>query len=147
MSERLNFRDRRLVRSFMRRGLIIALVVMIVSIIFSCFLAYKKPEMEEIANQIMMGGLVLAIIVMWFMNKRYIKDLSVGSKIIDKGLIMSKMESGNVLSIRVNGKDFIVEKDFWDCVSEGDEVELHYSYKSKNLLELRLKDKAVSNYY
>jgi|GEM_PF-2071977 len=147
MAERLNFRDRRLVRSYMRPGLIIALVIIVVSIIISYFIVYFKPELEEIANQILMGGIILAVVIMWLMNRKYIKDLSKGNKIIERWPLIEKKKLDDTLIFTINNKDFIVENEIWESASEGDEIEIHYSCKSRIMLELRLKEKSISNYY
>jgi len=147
MSERLNFRDRRVVRSFMRPGLIVGLVIMIGAICASYFISYLNSENEELANIIMICGVLLGVILLWIMNKKYIKDLSKGIKHVEVGSVEKKYNVGEKYTFVINGVEYDVDKDIFDSATEGDKVEVHYSFKSRILLEVRLTDKAVSCYY
>lgn len=147
MSEVLNFRDRRVVRSYMRPGLIVCLIIITLFIIVSYFIAKSNPEMEEFANRFMMLGIIIALVVAWIMNRKYIKDLSVGIKIIENGNLTSKYKSGDKLLFSINAKEYEVESDIWEAATEGDKLEIHFSGKSKILLEMRLIEKGICNYY
>lgn len=147
MSERLNFRDRRVVRSFMRPGLIIGLVVMIGSISASYFIAYLNSENEYLANMIMICGVLFGVLLLWVMNRKYIADLSKGIKHVEVGVVEKKYSIDEKYTIVINGVEYDIDKDMYETAMEGDKIEVHYSFKSRILLEVRLTDKAVSCYY
>jgi voltage-gated potassium channel Kch len=147
MSEMLNFRDRRVVRSYMRPGLIISLLIIALSILASFIITNFNPDIEELSNRIIMGGILIALIVGWFMNRSYLRDLSAGRKIIESGILVSKYVLGKKLFFSIDGKEYKVEDEIWGPAMEGDELELHYSIKSRILLEMCLVGKGISVYY
>lgn len=125
----------------------IILILTVIGTSIIVFLLYINLEIKEVVYQVIMLGIIFVIIVMWFMNKKYLKDLSNGFKIIEEGPIVNKTMSTKGMILSINGKNFVVEKEFWECSCKGDDIEIHYSSISRIVLELKLKDKAIYNYY
>lgn len=146
MSEKLNFRDKKVIRNYMRPGLLAGLLIIFAFVIAAIIVSEKNPSVCELCNRIMMAGVLLAILVMWFTTKRYIKDLSNGRKIVEDGLIKSKHKIDDNLFFIIKGREYKVESDIWESASEGDKVEIYFSVVSKIILAISLKDKGVISY-
>ncbi|MGB5990556.1 MAG: hypothetical protein WBG43_12580 [Marinifilaceae bacterium] len=147
MSEKLNFREKRVIRNYMRPGLLIGLIIMLLFALATFIISGRNAYIFELVNRIMMTGVLLTIVVIWFIIKRYIKDLSIGRKTVEYGIISSKCKVGETLLFVVDGRDYKVNFDIWDSAMEGDRVELYFSFVSKAILGISLKDKGIINYY
>lgn len=146
MSEKLNFREKRVIRNYMRPGLLIGLIIMLLFALATFIISGRNAYIFELVNRIMMTGVLLTIVVIWFIIKRYIKDLSIGRKTVEYGIITSKYKVDASLLFSVDGRVYKVKSEIWESATDGDRVEIYYSFVSKVVLGISLKDKGIISY-
>lgn len=147
MSEKLNFRDKRVIRNYMKPGLLAGLLIIFVFVVVAILFTEKHPIICELCNRIMMVGVLLAILVIWFTTKRYIRDLNNDRKIVEIGLLKSKYKKKTNFFFLIKGREYKVKSDIWETAAEGDKVEIYFSFVSKVILAISLKDKGIISYY
>lgn len=101
--------------------------------------------------------LLLSVLVNFLMNRKYNKDLLLGTKNVELAIVQEKYdiishEAGSgtlyigqrmrpihVAYVIIDYTRYEVPRDVYDLISEGDEIEMHYSAYSKTLLSIHAK--------
>ena len=83
---------------------------------------------------------------MVYYKEIYIKDLSIGRKTVEYGIITSKYKVDASLLFSVDGRVYKVKSEIWESATDGDRVEIYYSFVSKVVLGISLKDKGIISY-
>lgn len=165
---KLTDKDIQRLKNEKRTGFIFSELVLAMGGLFSLIYWVINPDMEGTNLLLMDTGVIgVSILVSYFMNKQYNKDLNSGTKIIlmetvqgkenhkshkaNSGamyipilgdlfpkLFGQKMQPALKLNLIINGYRFEVEKNVFDEVKKDDLIEMHYTIYSEIFLGIEL---------
>ena len=165
MKRRLTKQDIKKLKYSTRTGYVFGLFVFLPVIGFYIFSVVDQSENRY--DSVLAVGLLISILIVWLVNRKYWIDLrnqekDIVIKMVDKKETKEEFLGGSSTGISVSGKkghfytgmrsrmeysfiiDYVrhrVDKDVWDNVKENEEVEFHVAMKSQQLLSIKAKDK------
>ena len=148
----------------LRRGFIVGIILLVIGAIVYALSGIKEFD-GTLLKQVSWGFLVLTFILTWLVNRNTLQDLQYGMKLITPGTLSKKTwkqdyEAGSGVGMSFSGKEhayhlsmrgykkyfviinnvrYPVKQDFWESVNEGDEVEIHKTKFSGQILEFSKK--------
>ena len=161
MKRKLTNEDRRKLKYSTRTGYIFGVLILIPSI--SVYFISELNMVENIPDYLFPCGLLLCLLTIWLVNRKWWIDLRNNEKIVIQKKIVrkeSKKEyaAGSSFGVSITGKDspvyksqnsyidysiivdntrYKIDKGIWDQVNENDKVEFHFAKKSNYLLSIQ----------
>lgn len=159
MKYTLTDKDIKELRFTCRMGYLIpSMLILIMNLILFGVVMVNELSYSDSEVRLALGGIVLlAVLIGFFMNRKYIADIRNQEKVVETGTIQSKekltdFESGSGsfwfggrrmnefdrYNLIVDNVRHRVDKEFYDQVEEGMKVDIFYAPESRLLLSIEL---------
>lgn len=158
MKRKLTEKDRKILKYSTRTGYVFGAFIFIPSV--SAYILAKIDIVETTPGYLFLFGILLCILIVWLVNRKWWIDLrdnekEVVKKIVDKKESKEEYAAGSSIGFSTTGKKsrfytgqksyidysvivenvrYKIDKKNWEKVKESDEIEFHYAPKSKFLL-------------
>ncbi|MFP4025448.1 MAG: hypothetical protein ACLFVR_13070 [Thiohalospira sp.] len=161
MKRKLTKEDRVKLKSSTRIGYVFSLFLFIPAL--AAWLLSKYKVFEIIPDFVVPLGILLSLLILFLVNRKYWIDLIRGEKDVFEKIIDGKeskreFEAGSSVGISTNGKKstfysdmvshmeyyiivdnvkYRIDKEIWNKIDEKDKVEFHLAPKSKEILAIK----------